>query len=657
MASATVTRKAEAGPPRTEPDADTSAPSAAVPPAASPGDARDGAAADRRPALLASRPRPPRGDPPAAQPAPARPARRMTAPRSRPSGAAVEDRRDGEAGGTASSGASGSRGEDRSPIRAARFDLRETERPAARARRRIFSKLTARVLAVNVMALMMLVGGMLYLSAYQERLIENELSSLTTEAEVLAGAIAEAATIAGEGAERLLDPEMARQMVRRVYSASNTRTRLFATSGTLVADSWVIGQPGGLIEVRPLPPPSETSWLRTTFDEIYAAADRLMGPRKRWPPYTESPEQHADDYPSVAAALAGDIGRQVWSGPDGTLMLGVAVPVQRVRAVLGAVLVTRDGINIEGNIQSVREEILKVFAIALCLTIVLSLYLAGTITRPIRRLALAAERVRTGRGRQVEIPDMTRRRDEIGELSGALRAMTEALWARMDAIERFAADVAHEIKNPLTSLRSAVETTARITDPERQKKLIGIIVEDVQRLDRLITDISDASRLDAELSRAEAADVDIARMVSMLAELYRATLAESGPKVTVSIQPGATLKVVGIEDRLVQVLRNLITNAISFSPPDGTIALRTWRAGRQVVITVEDDGPGIPPSKLTAIFDRFYSERPAGEKFGTHSGLGLSISHQIVTAHGGEIFAENREEGRGARFTVRLPAK
>lgn len=541
------------------------------------------------------------------------------------------------------------------PITATPYDTRGGRRSRGR-RRRIFSKLTARVLAVNVMALMMLVGGMLYLSSYEERLIENELASLTTEAEILAGALAEAATIGGVDTARTLDPEISRQMVRRVYTATETRTRLFGPDGSLMADSRVLGQPGGLVEVRPLPPPVREEWYRSLFDEVYAAIDRLVSTRKRWPPYREDPVQEADDYASVRAAMTGGLGRQIWSQPDGTLILGVAVPVQRVRAVLGAVLVTRDGINIEGNIQSVREEILKVFAIALAVTIVLSLYLAGTITRPIRRLALAAERMRASRGRQIEIPDMTRRADEIGELSGALRAMTDALWARMDAIERFAADVSHEIKNPLTSLRSAVETTARITDPERQRKLIQIILEDVQRLDRLITDISDASRVDAEMSRAESADVDVGRMLTMLAELYRATLAETGPRITLSIQRGARLTVPGIEDRLVQVLRNLIGNAISFSPPDGRIALRAWSAGRNVIVAVEDDGPGIPPSKLEAIFNRFYTERPAGEKFGTHSGLGLSISKQIVTAHGGEIFAENRDGG-GARFTVKLPAK
>ncbi|MFE0757597.1 stimulus-sensing domain-containing protein [Inquilinus sp. NPDC058860] len=543
------------------------------------------------------------------------------------------------------------------PITATPVGGRAVDAPVARLRRRFFSKLTARVLAVNMMALMMLVGGMLYLSSYQERLIENELSSLDAEATILAANLAEAAVVGGVDTQQSLDPDNARQIVRRVYQTNDTRARLFGADGKLVADSRMLGQPGGIIEVRPLLPPQSKGWLRSIWDAIYDWSTEFAGPRKRWPSYVERQDQQANDYASVRAALSGGVGRQIWTREDGRLMLGVAVPVQRVRLVLGAVLMTREGVNIEGNLQTVREEILKVFAIALGVTIILSLYLAGTITRPIRRLARAAERVQQGRGRKIEIPDMSGRRDEIGELASALRAMTAALWTRIDAIERFAADVSHEIKNPLTSLRSAVETTARITDPAQQRRLMAIILEDVQRLDRLITDISDASRLDAELSRAETGTVDIARMLGMLTELYRTTLEDTGIKVSLSLPPGSALTVPGIEDRLVQVFRNLITNAISFSPPDGAITLRARREGGWVIATIEDDGPGIPPAKLEAIFDRFYTERPAGEKFGTHSGLGLSISKQIITAHRGQIFAENREGRPGARFTVKIPAK
>jgi two-component system sensor histidine kinase ChvG len=238
--------------------------------------------------------------------------------------------------------------------------------------------------------------------------------------------------------------------------------------------------------------------------------------------------------------------------------------------------------------------------------------------------------------------------------------MTDALWARLDAIEAFAADVAHEIKNPLTSLRSAVETVARVEDPEQQKKLMSIILDDVQRLDRLISDISDASRLDAELSRAETDTVEIGELLRALLAVQEAGERADAPRFRLDVLDHQDLAAPGIEGRLGQVFRNLISNAVTFSPPGGTIRLAAQRQGGDVVISIADEGPGIPEGKLEAVFQRFYTERPAGEKFGTHSGLGLSISKQIVDAHGGSIHAENRHDdsGRvcGARFIVRLPA-
>jgi two-component system sensor histidine kinase ChvG len=242
--------------------------------------------------------------------------------------------------------------------------------------------------------------------------------------------------------------------------------------------------------------------------------------------------------------------------------------------------------------------------------------------------------------------------------------MTSALWQRMDAIERFAADVAHEIKNPLTSLKSAVETAARVEDPVKQRKLLALVREDVERLDRLISDISDASRLDAELSRGEVERVAIDRMLEALVEVHGATTSETEPQLVLTLGEAAggravELAVMGIEGRLVQVFRNLIANAISFSPPGGTIRIAAQRRGDRIEVTIDDDGPGIPDGKLEAIFERFYSERPAAEKFGTHSGLGLSISKQIVEAHRGTIAAANRRAVDdtiiGARFTVQLP--
>jgi two-component system sensor histidine kinase ChvG len=340
-------------------------------------------------------------------------------------------------------------------------------------------------------------------------------------------------------------------------------------------------------------------------------------------------------------------------------VLSVAIPVQRYKQVLGALMLSTGSTEIEEEVRTVRFELLRIFGVALLVTVLLSLYLAGTIARPIRRLAAAAERGR-GRRARVEIPDFTRRGDEIGELSGALREMTDALWQRMSAIERFAADVAHEIKNPLSSLKSAVETAVRIEEPATQRRLMAIILDDVERLDRLITDISDASRLDAELSRLELGPVDIAAMLQALVDVHEATRGDGRPRLILDLpERGRSLMVPGTETRLSQVFLNVIANAVSFSPPDDEIRLTARHDGRAVLVTVEDCGPGIPEDKLTAIFDRFYSERPAGEKFGTHSGLGLSISKQIIEAHRGMIWAENRKHAdgvvAGARFSIRLP--
>ena len=302
------------------------------------------------------------------------------------------------------------------------------------------------------------------------------------------------------------------------------------------------------------------------------------------------------------------------------------------------------------------------------ITILLSLYLAGTIARPINRLAAAAEKVRTGHGRHVYIPDFTSRRDEIGELSRDLRGMTEALWQRMDAIEKFAADVSHEIKNPLTSLRSAVETVARISDIEKQKKLMAIILDDVQRLDRLISDISDASRLDAELSRDVPAPVNLRQLLEALTEIEKDTALNLKLSIYLFLEEGTDLIVSASEGRLGQVFLNIINNAISFSPPHTKIIIRAERRikenGSFIRVSIEDEGPGIPEDKLASIFDRFYTDRSVNAKKDdsillTHSGLGLSISKQIVEAADGHIWAENCYKNNlisGAIFIVELPA-
>ena len=535
--------------------------------------------------------------------------------------------------------------------------------PPARPRRRgRFSPLTRRILAVNVLALAILVAGLLYVGEYRRSLVASELDSMAMEAAIIAGALGEGAVEVGSDQGQQLVPEPARQMLRRMMEPSGIRGRLFAVDGRLLADSRVLAGPGGAVQIAELPPPASGNTLASLILDLYERLVLLLPAGEELPPYLESDPPTAGDYAENAQAFAGEAASAVRGQAEGGMILSVAVPVQHYKQVLGSLMLTKSGVEIEQALRAVQIDILKVFCVALAVTVLLSLYLASTIARPVSTLATAADQVRGGRGRAIEIPDFSERGDEIGDLSGSLREMTEALWQRMDAIESFAADVSHEIKNPLTSLRSAVETAARVEDPEQQRRLMGIIQEDVARLDRLISDISDASRLDAELSRAQTAPVDLAGMLTALVEVQRVRAGEDpdAPELELDLAQPASLTVTGIEGRLAQVFQNLIANAVSFSPPGGTIRIAGRRESGKVRITVDDDGPGIPDDMTEAIFDRFYSERPSGEKFGTHSGLGLSISKEIVLAHKGEITAENRRDGdgavRGARFVILLPA-
>jgi two-component system, OmpR family, sensor histidine kinase ChvG len=547
------------------------------------------------------------------------------------------------------------------PSPQSRSEHRSGFRWLRRFRWRAVSPLTRRIVAVNVLPLALLAVGFLYLGKFESSLIGQQIESLRTQGEIFAAALSEGAVLDSGDEGEILLPDLARQMMRRLVEPTRTRARLFDIEGKQIADSRLLRGPGDAVQVMELPPPERKSLLGRITDQIYDWIVELMPSRHKHPPYRESDTGNAADYGEAMRALRGESGSAVRSDPQtGGLAISVAVPVQRYKQVLGAVMLSSSNGEIEEELRTVRLELLRIFGVALLVTILLSLYLASTIARPLRRLADAAERAR-GRGARVEIPDLMGRGDEIGELSRSLRDMTDALWLRMSAIESFAADVAHEIKNPLSSLRSAVETVGRIEDPVKRRRLMAIIQDDVERLDRLISDISDASRLDAELSRQEVSPTDIAAMLQALVEMHETTRAEGAPRLVLDMpERGRELIVPGIESRLSQVFVNVIANAVSFSPPEGEIRIRARLDGRAVLVSVEDEGPGIPEDKLTAIFDRFYSERPAGEKFGTHSGLGLSISKQIIEAHRGRIWAENRTDADGtvigARFLIRLPA-
>ena len=547
-------------------------------------------------------------------------------------------------------------------------------------RRGMFSPLTRRILAVNLAAPFLLVLGLLFLDEYANTLIATEIDGLRTHGELIAASVGEGAigvdtenagfpVYTPHGAVRVIDANSAVPLVRRLAELANLRARLFDRSGNLVVDSRLLQGPGGevqVVELEPLEGP-----ISRMFRQIYDATIGRFSYERHLKPYRETAGDTGTDFPEVGRALeTGDSTRALRLRADRQKVLMVAVPVQFYKQVVGAVLVSRNGRHIDERLFSVRRSILGMFAAVLALTVLTSIYLASTIARPVRRLAEAAAWVRSSKRRQFTIPDLSSRGDEIGDLSATLRDMTDSLWQRMDAIERFAADVAHEIKNPLTSLRSAVETVARVKDPGQSTRLMAIIVDDVSRLDRLISDISDASRLDAELSRAESDAVDLLTLLRALADVHNANgtaptvrIVVSDPSVPIAdaseMVDTIPFVVPGLEGRLGQVFRNLISNAVSFSPPGGEIAVHVRRTGHQVEVALEDQGPGVPAGGEKSIFERFYTERPEAEKFGTHSGLGLSISRQIIDAHHGTIFAENilGPDGtvKGARFVVRLP--
>ncbi|MFN3231432.1 MAG: stimulus-sensing domain-containing protein [Alphaproteobacteria bacterium] len=528
-------------------------------------------------------------------------------------------------------------------------------------RRLPFSGLSGRILLFNVIGLALLVGGILYVNQFRSGLIETRLSALEAEAILLAGALGETAT--GGPETTSVDIEMAAPLLRRLTVGQESRVRMFRPDGSLALDSREL-LPAASVVTEALPAPGEEEngmGLRNIWDAVRTWLIRTISSEPEYPPYLESYNQTAADYPETLLALDGDPGRAVREQADGSLVLTVAVPVQRLRRVLGAILVSIETTEIEEVARQERTAILEIFLVALAVTALLSVFLASNIARPVSRLAAFAHTVRQGRGRETQPPDFSNRRDEVGDLSRALGDMTQALYRRIDSIEAFAADVSHEFKNPITSLRSAVETMERTDNPEHKQRLMEIVKEDLGRLDRLISDISNASRLDAELLRAEMRPIDVPRMMQAIVSIYRGPEPDSGPELRLDVE-GDGLIVPGIESHLGQVFRNLIDNAISFSPKDGVIEIGVRGTRDHVVVEIRDQGPGIDEDKLTKIFDRFYSERPKDEPFGTHSGLGLNICGQIIAAHNGEIHAENRYgpaglngPRQGAIFVVELP--
>ena len=555
--------------------------------------------------------------------------------------------------------------------------------------RGISSSLTRRIILLNVAGLVAMLLGFLWLTQTRESVIDARVQSLATQAEIIAAAIAGSASVksdsirldpdrllslqAGEGVELSkedlsslefsLNPERVAPVLKRLVTPTRTRARVFDQDGSMLLDTRSFYSPGDIARLdQPHREESltlfERSWntFKRRFNNTSITVDDNSGNKR---------------FPEVTRALLGSASSLVRVSAEGQTIVYVAVPIQRLRAVPGALLLSTQEGDIDRVIAAERFSIFIVFLIAAGVMMVLSFLLAGTIAEPVRRLAEAAERVRRGTRTRQEIPDFTSRSDEIGHLSGALRDMTTALYNRIEAIETFAADVAHELKNPLTSLRSAVETMPLAKSDDLKKRLLDVIGHDVRRLDRLISDISDASRLDADLQRHDTAPVDMQRLVETLVGISNDVPREGAPAVSLSVIPpeeeGAQpYHVAGHDSRLGQVVSNLIDNAVSFSPENGVVSVTLTRIDDEVEIVVEDQGPGIPEHALERVFERFYTDRPE-QGFGQNSGLGLSISRQIIESHHGRIWAENGQPATdpqhgagprmsGARFVVRLPA-
>ncbi len=574
----------------------------------------------------------------------------------------------------------------------------KTGRPPVRSRlnpffltRNWLSSLTRRIAVFNLVALVVLVSGILFLNQFRAGLIDARVQSLLTQGEIIAGAIAASATLDTDAVtidpDRLLDlqenennsqldepvssinfpinPERAAPILWQLVSPTQTRALLFDLEGSLVVDSQTLFGGGQItnFELKPLGQPTG-GW---TVTGLWRQAVSWIR-RGELPEQSQLPLDDGRRYPEVVAALGGTPVSFVRVNDLGELIVIVAVPVQRFRAVLGALVLSTQGGDIDAIVTAERWAIFRVFLVAAAVTVLLSILIAGTIVEPMRRLAAAAERVRNGVRAREEIPDFTSRGDEIGHLSGSLRDMTRALYDRIEAIESFAADVAHELKNPLTSLRSATETLPLAKTPEAQSRLVQIIQDDVMRLDRLISDISAASRLDAELAREEMEPVDISSLLVTVVSVANDVARTGLPVIKLELldPQGLGFTVLGQDSRLGQVINNLIDNARSFAPADSTVVITGERRSKQIEIHIEDSGPGISHGDLERIFERFYTDRPGDVAFGLNSGLGLSISKQIVSAHGGTIHAENifsasaaTDPGagaRGARFVVSLPA-
>jgi len=521
-------------------------------------------------------------------------------------------------------------------------------RPLVRLRFRM-SRLSTRIMAIMMFPLVLFFIGLFSIDQYRTTLIHSEFTALERQGFTLARSLALAqAEIDGGLARRRLSPDTMNHLLPLVGYGTELRARVFRHDGWLLADTAQNGVGRARLRRRGQHGP----WQRTSdyFQSMMRRAAGMIGTDRTLPVYREGRRQNAGDYDEVVMALAGEPARQLRQDARGRLVLSVAVPIQDLRLVRGALMVSISGGKIETEIAEVNVVFIQLFGIVTLISIALSVWLARSITGPITYLAAEADNLRRSRDLSARMKRLPRRRDEIGKLSESMIDMTDELQKRMAATAGFAADVAHELKNPLSSLRSAAETISRISDPEQQQKLMNVILRDVARLDRLITDISRSSRVDNEMAMESASTIDLCDLVGNFVEARRTTI--ESHELTADLAEAPVM--VTVQDgRIVQILDNLLGNAVSFAPAGTTISFHLGVDENDMAeLAVQDRGPGIPPGRLEEVFNRFYTERPAGEAFGEHSGLGLSIAKQIAKGYGGDLVAANND---GARFTLTLP--
>jgi two-component system sensor histidine kinase ChvG len=496
--------------------------------------------------------------------------------------------------------------------------------------------LTSRILFVNILPLVLLGGGVIYVDAYRKQLLDERFKLALVEAQITAEALAGAT------------PQRQEALLIQIGKEQRLRLRVYSPDGKLESDSFKLAPPSFTL---PRKEDVDQNAFALRLDRWF---DRVVG-APAVPDYSEPETDDVSDWPELQRAREDSLTQIVLrDAPDGTHVINAAAPVGLDGDTL---LLTRNPVDITESVREARSTVALVVLLALVISTLLSLFLAQTIVRPLRELVQAAIRVRQGRDRQVEVPRLPQRRDEIGMLARSISDMTAALRQRIDAVEHFAADVAHEIKNPLASLRSATESLARVEDPELRAQLLDIATHDVRRIDRLVTEISDASRIDAEMSRTEFEPVDLAELLCTIVENREARDENDGRTVAIA-GTEKPVRIMGVPARLERVIQNLLDNAVSFSPPGGRISAEIARRDGRVTLSICDHGPGIPEEKRERVFQRFHSDRPEEEDFGNHSGLGLAIARTIAEAHDGTLVATSRADGEnGACLELALPAK